>query len=264
MTPCKLSFALCSLIFFLALHATAQSAQPTDAQTHASTAKDEQQIVSAARARANACASGEAQTWATFVDPNVRDIEGNHTWTREEILHECQEAARVIPGHQIERLVSDFRFRFVGNVALVDYLYEYRENFGEVSLNETFRQVDTFEKREGKWVVLLSATVKVIPDPPVAKVDSARFDDFTGEYAWPGSQNVDTVSRKEGKLYIQTTHEDSATELLPENADTFFTRGGGVGPLARVAFVRDNDGRVVEERVYSPADGQGYHAKKIK
>jgi hypothetical protein len=259
----KLSLAVCLLIFLPALQTVAQSAPASTAQTNASASTDEQEIVFAARARANACASGNAQLWATFVDADFRDIEGNHTWTREQVLDECQQAARIIPGHKIERLVSDFRFRFAGNIALVDYLYEYKENFGEVTLNETFRQVDTFEKRQGKWVVLLSATVKVIPDPPVAKIDTSSFDDFAGEYAWPGSHNVDTVTRKACKLYIQTTHEDSATELLPENADTFFTRGGGVGPLARVTFVRSN-GRVVEERVYSPADGQGYHAKKIK
>jgi hypothetical protein len=249
-----------SLLLPHLLFSQAASPHGTDAPTNAA----EQQIISAARARANACASGDAQRWATFVDADFRDIEGNHTWTREQILDECQQAARVIPGHKIERLVSDLRFRFVDNIALVDYLYEYKENFGEVTLNETFRQVDTLEKRQGKWVVLLSATVKVIPDPPVAKIDNASFGDFAGEYAWPGSQNVDTVTRKEGKLYIQTTHEDLATEILPENTDTFFTLGGGVGPLARVTFVRDKNGRVTEERVYSPADGQGYHAKKIK
>jgi len=251
-------------LIFLGLQAAGQSAQPSMTRANASASTDEQEIVSAARARFNACASGDAQTWATFVDANYRDIEGNHTWTREQVLDECRQAGRVIPGHKIERLVSDFSFRFVGNIALVDYIFEYKENFAEVALNETFRQVDAFEKRQGKWVVLLSATVKVIPDPPVAKVDSASFDDFAGEYAWPGSQNVDTVTRKGGNLYIQTTYEDSPTELLPENADTFFTRGGGVGPLARVNFVRDKNGRVSEERVYSPADGQGYNAKKIK
>jgi hypothetical protein len=251
-------------LIILGLPAAGQSTQPSTAQTNASASTDEDEIVTAARARANACASGDARAWATFVDADFRDIEGTHTWTREQILDECQQAARVIAGHKIERLASDFRFRFVGNIALVDYLYEYKENFGEVTLNETFRQVDTFERRQGKWVVVLAATVKVIPDPPVAEVDSASFDDLAGEYAWPGSQNVDTVTHKRGKLYIKTTHEDSATELLPENANTFFTRGGGVGPLARVTFVRDKDGRVIEERVYSPADGQGYYAKKIK
>jgi hypothetical protein len=78
MNFCKLRLALyCSMTFFLALHAAAQSAPPIAPQTDASTVADEEQIISAARARANACASGDAQTWAMFVDANFRDIEGN-------------------------------------------------------------------------------------------------------------------------------------------------------------------------------------------
>jgi hypothetical protein len=73
-------------------------------------------------------------------------------------------------------------------------------------------------------VVLLAVPVKVIPEPPVAKVDSASFDDFVGKYAWAGSSIVDTVTRKRDKLYIQSSYEDSLTELLPEKVDAFFTR----------------------------------------
>src|SRR5208282_376874 len=193
-----------------------------------------------------------------------RDIEGNATASRTQVMDECQQAGRAIPGHKIERLVSDFHFQFVGNIALVDYVYSYKEHFGEIVLNTTFRQVDTYEKREGKWVAVLAVSVAVIPDPPVAKVDSASLDDFAGEYASVGSWIIDRVTRKGDKLYVQSTGEDSPTELLAENADTFFVRGGGIDPQARVTFVRDKTGRVVRERVYSPADGQGYETKKIK
>jgi hypothetical protein len=130
-------------------------------------------------------------------------------------------------------------------------------------LNETLRQVDTYEKRQGKWVALLAVSAAVIPDPPVAKVDSTSFDDFTGEYAWVGAPFVDTVTRKGDRLYVQGSWEESPTELLREKTDTFFVRGG-VDHMARGTFVRDKTGRVIEERVYSPADGQGYSAKKVK
>jgi hypothetical protein len=255
---------LCSLILLLGLPAAGQSTQPSTGQTNASASTDEQDIVAAARARANACASGDAQTWATFVDADFRDIEGNATGTRKQIMDECQQAARIIPGHRIERLVSGFHFQFVGNIALVDYLYEFKEHFGEITLNEALRQVDTFEKRQGKWVALLAVSAAVMPDPPIAKVDSTALDDFTGEYAWAGSQFVDTVTDKGDKLYVQGSWEDSPTELLPQGPDTFFNRGGGVSPMARSTFVRDKTGRVIEDHVYSPADGRGYHAKKIK
>jgi uncharacterized protein DUF4440 len=225
-----LSAAFLLLIFFLALSAAGQSTPPSTAQTDPSISAEEQQLISAARARANACASGDVQTWATLVDADFRDIEGKGTSTRKEILDECQQAAHAMPGHRIERLVSDFHFQFVGNIAFVDYLYEFKEHFGEVSLNDTARQFDTYEKRQGKWVALLSVSATVVPDPPVAKVDSASFDAFTGEYAWVGSRNIETVTRKGDRLYVQGTWEDSPTELLPEKPDTFFVRGGGVSP----------------------------------
>jgi len=37
-----------------------------------------------------------------------------------------------------------------------------------------------------------------------------------------------------------------------------------VNHQSRVTFVRDQSGRVTEERVFSPADGRGFSAKKIK
>ena len=61
----------------------------------------------------------------------------------------------------------------------------------------------------------------------MAKVDSASFDDFIGEYGWVGSRIIDTVTRKGDRLYVQGTWEDSPWELLPEKVDTFFVRGGG-------------------------------------
>ncbi len=264
MNLCRLISTLVSPILFLTLPTVAQSAQPSTAPTNASTSEDEQQIISAARARANACASGDAQTWATFVDANFRDIEGNATGTRKQIMDECQQASRVIPDHKIERLVSDFHFQFVGNIALVDYVYDFKEHFGDIVLSTTLRQVDTYEKRQGKWIALLAVSAAVIPDPPVAKVDSASFDNFAGEYASMGSWIIDRVTRKGDKLYVQSTGEDSPTELLPENTDTFFVRGGGIDPQARVTFERDKTGRVIGERVYCATDGLGYNTKKIK
>jgi Domain of unknown function (DUF3471) len=264
MNFCKLILTIFSLTFVLRIATAGQDLERTATPTNASTSEDEQQIISAARTRANACASGDAQTWATFVDENFRDIEGNATASKKQIMDECRQAARAIPGHKIERLVSDFHFQFVANIALVDYVYEYKDHYGEIILKTTFHQVDTYEKRQGKWLAVLAVSVAVIPDPPVARVDSASLDDFTGEYASVGSWIIDTVTRKGDKLYVQSTGEDSPTELLAESADTFFVRGGGIDPQARVAFVRDKSGRVTGERVYGATDGQGYNTRKIK
>ena len=134
----------------------------------------------------------------------------------------------------------------------------------EVVLSLTSRNVDTCENRQGKWVALLAVSAAIVRDPPVAKIDSASLADFVGTYVWTGAPNIETVFRKGDRLYIQGTWEDSPTELLPEKPDTFFVRGEGAGPQSRVAFLRDEGGRVIGERVYSPADGQGYNTRRIK
>ena len=182
--------AVLSFIFVVVLKVAAQSAQPGIESAAAFSSAEERVLVSAIRARANAFASGDCQGWAAFVDADFRDIEGAHTATRKEILGECQQEARPIPGHKIERLVSDFRFQVVGNIALVDYLYEFKEHFGEVVLTLTDRNVDIYEKRQGKWIALLGASATIVPDPPVAKIDSASLEDFIGEYAWVGARNI--------------------------------------------------------------------------
>jgi hypothetical protein len=261
---CALSTVRLATVFLLSMSVTMRSAPHSTPQTRPSASTVEEEIVTAVRARANAFASGDCQTYATFIATDFRDIEGAHIATRKEILEECQQEARPLSGHKIERLVSDFHVQLVDNIALIDYLYEFREHYGEVVLSLTSRNVDTCENRQGKWVALLAVSAAIIRDPPVAKIDSARLADFVGTYAWVGAPNLETVFRKGDRLYIQGTWEDSPTELLPEKQDTFFVRGEGAGPQSRVAFLRDEGGRVIGERVYSPADGQGYNTRRIK
>ena len=239
------------------------TAQASVAQSSSHSA-DEQEITIAAKARAAACADGDAQKWASYVDKNFRDIEGNRTAEWKDIFNECQLGARNVAGHSFERSVDEFHFQFLGNVAIVDYLYESKEHFGELTLTETVRQVDTFEKRNGKWIAVVAVSATVIPDPPVATIDGAHLQDFVGEYAWVGSPMTDTVSVKGNHLFVKGSFEDSPTELFPASADTFFDKGAGVSPMARVSFVRDEKGLVVGEKVYSPVDGRGYSAKKMK
>src|SRR4030081_1128985 len=78
------SLAIFSLVFFLALPAAGQSAQTSTARVNASTSMspEEQELIGAAHARANAFASGHCEKWATFVDADFRDIEGKSTTTQ--------------------------------------------------------------------------------------------------------------------------------------------------------------------------------------
>lgn len=223
----------------------------------------EQDIISVARERANSLTKNECDKWASFVADDFQDIEPLGTESREVLLSGCRRAAHSTSECKSERSLSDFHFQFAGNFAFVYYQYGTTEHCGKLTWPNPHRQVDTYEKRNGKWIALYAVEVGQPQDPPVAKIDPTTLDDYTGEYAWEGAHMVDTVTRKGDKLYIQTTGDDMPTELVPQSPDTFFMRGG----LSRDTFVRDASGKVAENRGYGADSGPtaaAYRAKKVK
>jgi hypothetical protein len=233
------------------------------AQDKAPPSQAEQEITSVARDRANSLTKNECDKWASYVADDFQDIEPLGTESREALLSGCRRAAHSTSECKSERALSDFHFQFSGNLAFVYYEYVTTEHCGDLSWPNNHRQVDTYEKRNGKWIALYAVEVGQPQDPPVAKIDPAILDDYTGQYAWEGAHMVDTVTRKGDKLYIQTTGDDALNELVPQSADTFFIRGA----LDRDTFVRDASGKVVENRGYAADAGPtavAYRAKKIK
>jgi hypothetical protein len=223
----------------------------------------EQEIMSVARARANSLTNNECDKWASYVADDFQDIEGGGAESRDQLLNGCRRAAHSTSECKSERALSDFHFQFVRNFAFVHYQYGITEHCGYLSWPSNHRQVDTYEKRNGKWIALYAVEVGIPQDPPVAKIDPAILDDYTGQYAWEGAHRVDTVTRKGDKLFIQATGDDAPFELVPQSADSFFIRGA----LDRNTFIRDASGKVVENRGYDADAGPtapAYRAKKIK
>src|SRR6266700_440958 len=262
MKPLWASFAIFLVSFLWAFPAMAQSGHPGTADANSSGSAVEQEIISLARSRADALKNHACGKWASLVADDFQDIEAFGTESRDVLLNGCRQEAQIESGCKSEREVSDFHFRFTGNFAFVYYLYKITEHCGEHTFPNPHRQVDTYEKRKGKWVALYAVEVPQVEDPPVAKIDPVILDEYTGQYAWAGARMVDTVTRKGDKLYIQTTGDSAPTELVPQSADTFFVRGS----LNRSHFIRDGNSKVVESQGYSADAGQagGYNAKKIK
>jgi hypothetical protein len=220
---------------------------------------DEQELMAATRARATAFATGDCKTFESYVSSDFMEIEGFGFTSHDALVKQCQQP-QTLPGFRREAVRSEFSFKFLGNVAIVTYRGKTIEHFGNFTATESFRGVDTWEKRNGKWVAVWFVFVPVFEDPPAAKIDPATLDDFVGQYAWEAASGMtDTITRKGDKLYIQTTGDDAPTELIRESKDTFAFH---LSP-DRITFLRSNDGRVVEEHPHSP-DGQGGHNERIK
>ena len=246
-------------ILFPVLLSTSGIAQDNPASAAA------QEIIAVARDRADSLTKNECDKWASYGTYDFQDIGPLGTESREVLLSGCRHAAHSKSECKSERTLSDFHFQFVGNFAFMYYEYATTERCGDFlpGLTPTARSIHTKKEMAGGSPSMPSKIQANPQDPPVAKIDPAILDDYTGQYAWIGAHMLDTVTRKGDKLYIQTTGDDTPTELVPQSTDTFFIRGG----LARDTFVRDASGKVVENRGYGADTGPtaaAYRAKKIK
>lgn len=156
-------FILCAM--FLATSSLGQENKPPSAA--------EQDIISVARERANSLTKNECDKWASYVADDFQDIEPLGTESREVLLSGCRRAAHSTSECKSERSLSDFHFQFVGTFAFVYYQYGTTEHCGELTWPNPHRQVDTYEKRNGKWIALYAVEVGQPQDPPVAKIDPA-------------------------------------------------------------------------------------------
>lgn len=147
----------------------------------------EQEIISLARARANALANNECDRWASYVADDFQDIEAAGIESHDDEMKACRSDAASAAPCKSERILSDFHFRFAESFAFVHYQYLITRRCGDITWPDPHRQVDTYEKRNGKWIALYVAEVGQPQDPPVAKIDPAILDDYTGQYAWEGA-----------------------------------------------------------------------------
>jgi hypothetical protein len=107
-------------------------------------------------------------------------------------------------------------------------------------IKKSFRQLDTFQRRQGKWLVIYAIRVQIFDDPVPTAMDPSIYDAYVGRYAL-NETVIDTVTRQGNKLFIRAQDDPSPAELLPERADTFFIRGDAT----RFTFVRDGSGKVI-------------------
>ncbi len=142
-----------STYLFVGVMVNAQ-ALPIASASNGTVLSAEKELISLARARANAFASGNCKALTQYYPRDFRIIEAGAAESRDSLLQEC-ENNKILPGHSQRRIVSDFHFRLLGDVALLDYQYETIDCYGRVSFTNIDRQVDTYQKRNGTWDLVL-------------------------------------------------------------------------------------------------------------
>ena len=216
----------------------------------------EQELIQVAQARQLAYARGDCRAWAGYVSDDFRFIDqAGHSFTRDQEMRECQLPLPL--GSKSERVLTSFHCQIKGNLAFLDYRIDETQRRGDTTYTQSFRHLDTFERRK-ESTVSHAMQVQIFDDPPIDQVDPTTYGAFAGRYENTAGV-VDLVTRRRGKLFAQGAEDDTPTELLPESSDTFFIPGDP----ARITFVRDQAGKVVGMVVHIP-DREVRREKKVK
>jgi hypothetical protein len=205
----------------------------------------EQELVQVAQARQRAYADRDCRGWAVYVSDDFRFIDqAGHSFKRDQEMREYQ--LPLPPGSKSERVLASFHCQIKGNLAFLDYRIDETQRRGDTTYTQSFRHLDTFERRK-EWTVSYAMQVQIFDDPVIAQVDPATYGAFVGRYENTAGV-VDLITRRGDKLFGQKAEEDMPTELLPESSDTFFIPGDPT----RITFVRDQAGKVVGMVVHIP------------
>jgi hypothetical protein len=155
--------------------------------------------------------------------------------TREQILGVAARLQNPAPRFDVDSV----EVQRINDVALVGYRRVDRRELGGVEFPATWRVLDVFVQRRGRWQILRHTQMWLVsPVQPVA-LDSAAMQAFVGRYrVAPGY--VDDVHWDHGHLVATVSGFPPGARLIPVGSSTFSPDGIG----ALIAFERDANGRV--------------------
>ena len=210
----------------------------TSLAAEAAPSSAEKELVTIMQTILDSIATGDKEPWRRWLadDFVLLDRDGSVKLRS----HLVDGTAPLKPGYELKLTMQDIESRDLGDAAVLIYrVVEEMKVFGQ-PLHVEYRNSHVFEKRDGRWQMLVWQYVELPRDPEPVAVDPARLNGLAGEYALSdGVQFV--VSVRDGKLYGARAGR-AETELIPESSDVFCSPSSEF----RKIFVRDASGTAVE------------------
>jgi len=224
----RMSATVCvTIIAVLAIagSTTAQSPQPT---------KLESELRSVLRERWAALARNDAQAYGAFLDDDVLIPDNGLLYDKKSLI----ERARTLKETASEP--RDVQVHGYKDAAVMVYRATSREPLLGKEMTEELRIVETYLKRNGRWLLTARAESEIPNANRVpARVDPELLNEYVGEYqVSPG--NVVKITREGDHLMEQEPDDPKPEADLPLSASAFFQREQpGV-----LTFTRSPDGKV--------------------
>jgi len=199
------------------------------------------EVLAAIRARLAASAANDTKEWSRWVaDDMITPLEGDTpskaAWVRTHSAWPREVTYWYGP-------LRDPKVRLHGDTAVVVYHAEQFTKVGAETTSVHKWQIETHERRDGRWQLVGVADAAIPREPVAVKVDAKTLDAYVGDYEW--APTMVTKVRRDGDALSEEMPGQGTSPLAAESETTFFFPGAAAsGDGTRIVFVRDAAGRV--------------------
>jgi len=212
-------------VFAIAGSTTSQSPKPT---------KLESELRSVLHERWAALARNDVEAYGAFLDDDVLIPDNGLLYDKKSLI----ERARTLKETSSEP--HDVQVHGYKDAAVMVYRTTSREPFLGQEMTEELRIVETYVKRNGRWLLIARAEGEIPNANRVpAKVDPELLDAYVGEYQ-VSPENVVKITREGDHLMEQGQGDPKPEADLPLSASAFFQRE----QPSVLNFTRSSDGKV--------------------
>jgi hypothetical protein len=242
-----------SLWFFLFLCSPLLNVSGADQPKYS---QAEQEVLDAHSARTLASDQRDEVAWSRYVadDCIFSDDEGRVD-SKAQLVAFLKKKLPLEYDHSVDP--REMVIHVYGDTGVLNYRMTTHERFTDSDIISEMRVTETYIKQNGAWL-LIARQWGIMPvnfRKPVT-ADASRYKDYVGQYVWRDTDDVETISVRDGRLWSRSGNDED--EYFPLGGDQFFLKVD----LGSMTFVRDAKG-MVTGYTYHRADGQEVHAKKI-
>jgi ketosteroid isomerase-like protein len=199
------------------------------------------EVLAAIRARLAAVAQNDTAAWSRWVaDDMITPLEGatpsKAAWMKAHAAWPREVSYWYGP-------LQDTKVRMHGDTAVVVYHAQQFTKVGGQTTSVNKWQIETHERRGGRWQLVGVADATIPPEPVAVKLDATTLDAYVGDYEW--APTMISKVRRSGDALSEEIAGQGTTSYSAENETTFFVPGAAAGgDTTRVIFVKNAEGRV--------------------
>lgn len=216
---------------FLAVFLLGTGVAAANADSRAAIARYEQEM-------ADAVASGRAEVWDKYLDPQAIYAEEDGSYKgKAAMLKEIRPLPKGLSG---EIKIEVLSYAEDGDTAVALFRQKETEHYYGQIIHASYLTNTTWKKRADGWKQIAGQVLAERTDPPAIALPAGKLAQYAGAYRLKDSEPIYTLTVRDGKLF-GTRNGRKPAEWKAEAPDVFFIPGD---PRIRKIFQRNAAGRI--------------------